>query len=1275
MSHFLHRLSYFSLPKEAFSGGHGVTTGEDRTWEDAYRNRWAHDKIVRSTHGVNCTGSCSWKIYVKGGIVTWETQQTDYPRTRWDMPNHEPRGCARGASYSWYLYSANRVKYPMVRGRLLERWRAALKVSKSPVDAWALIQNDPEARRDYQQVRGMGGFVRSTWDEVNQLIAAANVYTIKQHGADRVIGFSPIPAMSMVSYAAGSRYLSLIGGVCMSFYDWYCDLPPASPQVWGEQTDVPESADWYNSSFIIAWGSNVPQTRTPDAHFFTEVRYKGAKTVAVTPDYSEVAKLSDLWLHPKQGTDAALAMAMGHVALKEFYFPDGGKPRSSYFDDYARRYTDLPLLVMLKESTLPDGTVTMVPDRYLRASDFNGKMGQKSNPEWKTVAFDTSGNAVLPNGSIGFRWGEPGREDEGKWNLEAKDARSNSDVKLKLSVIEDGAQETQVVEVGFPYFGGNVTPHFSANVQNGDVNRAKVPAVRLRLGTEGDERYALVATVFDLQVAQYGIDRGLGSGAKTFDDNAAYTPAWQESITGVPRDQVITVARQFADNADKTHGKSMIIIGAAMNHWYHADMNYRGVINLLMMCGCIGQSGGGWAHYVGQEKLRPQTGWVPLAFATDWLRPPRQMNSTSFFYAHTDQWRYEKLGMGEIVSPTLSAADKKAFSGSMIDFNVRSERMGWLPSAPQLKTNPMQVVKDAQAAGMDAKDYVVQALKDGTLEMSCEDPDAPQNWPRNMFVWRSNLLGSSGKGHEYFCKHLLGTENGVQGKDLGKDDAKPAEVKWHKDAPQGKLDLLVTLDFRMSTTCLYSDIVLPTASWYEKNDLNTSDMHPFIHPLSAAVDPVWQSRSDWEIYKGFAKTFSEVCVGHLGVEKEVVLSPIMHDTPGEMAQAFEVKEWKKGHCDLIPGKTAPTITVVERDYPNTFKRFTALGPLLDKMGNGGKGIGWKTGIEVEQLGQLNGTTLEEGVSKGMPRIVSDIDACEVILQLAPETNGHVAVKAWEALGKQTGRDHTHLALHREDEKIRYRDIQAQPRKIISSPTWSGIESETVSYNAGYTNVHEYIPWRTLTGRQQFYQDHPWMIAFGEGFGSYRPPVDLKTTAEIHNIKPNGNKEIQLNFITPHQKWGIHSTYSDNLMMLTLNRGGTVIWLSEDDAKSAGIVDNDWVELFNINGAVAARAVVSQRVNPGMVMMYHSQEKIINTPGSEITGVRGGIHNSVTRIVLKPTHMIGGYAQLSYGFNYYGTIGTNRDEFVVVRKMNKVDWLDTPVADELIPKVQAEGEVA
>ena len=187
-----------------------------------------------------------------------------------------------------------------------------------------------------------------------------------------------------------------------------------------------------------------------------------------------------------------------------------------------------------------------------------------------------------------------------------------------------------------------------------------------------------------------------------------------------------------------------------------------------------------------------------------------------------------------------------------------------------------------------------------------------------------------------------------------------------------------------------------------------------------------------------------------------------------------------------------------------------------------------------------------------------------------------------------------------------------------------------------------------------------MRAFGETLVVYKPPIDLKTL-HVKGAKPNGNTEITLNFITPHQKWGIHSTYTDNLLMLTLNRGGPVVWVSETDARRAGIVDNDWVEVFNANGALTARAVVSQRIREGTMFMYHAQEKIVNTPGSEITGKRGGIHNSVTRAILKPTHMIGGYAQLAYGFNYYGTVGSNRDEFIVLRKMNKVDWLDTPAA--------------
>ncbi|WP_330447922.1 molybdopterin-dependent oxidoreductase (plasmid) [Paracoccus marcusii] len=152
----------------------------------------------------------------------------------------------------------------------------------TPVAAWAAIQGDPLLRASYTKTRGKGGFVRASWDEATEIIAAANAYTAKTYGPDRVFGFSPIPAMSMVSYAAGSRYLSLLGGTCMSFYDWYCDLPPASPQTWGTDRRA-GIGRLVQRGFPDAVGSNVPQTRTPDAHFYTEVRYRGTKSAVVSP--------------------------------------------------------------------------------------------------------------------------------------------------------------------------------------------------------------------------------------------------------------------------------------------------------------------------------------------------------------------------------------------------------------------------------------------------------------------------------------------------------------------------------------------------------------------------------------------------------------------------------------------------------------------------------------------------------------------------------------------------------------------------------------------------------------------------------------------------------------------------------------------------------------------------------------------------------------------------------------------------------------------------------
>ena len=257
-------------------------------------------------------------------------------------------------------------------------------------------------------------------------------------------------------------------------------------------------------------GANLNMTRTPDCHFISEVRHAGAKLTVFSPDFSQVAKYADWWIPAHPGQDTAFWMAVDHVILKESYVDR----RVPYFQEYTKQYTDLPFLVEIADRR---------PGKMLRANQV-AEYADTEHGDWKLLWWDrTSARARMPKGTIGYRWAE---EDKGKWNLELRDGKTGEELDPELT-FADRFEDT--VEVEFDDFstGGTIVRH-----------------VPVRYVETGRGRVA-VATVFDLTMAQFGVDQGLGGNvAGSYDDeDVPYTPAWQEHHTGIHRDTVIRFAR------------------------------------------------------------------------------------------------------------------------------------------------------------------------------------------------------------------------------------------------------------------------------------------------------------------------------------------------------------------------------------------------------------------------------------------------------------------------------------------------------------------------------------------------------------------------------------------------------------------------------------------------------------------------------------------------------------------------------------------------------------
>ncbi len=855
------------------------------------------------------------------------------------------------------------------------------------------------------------------------------------------------------------------------------------------------------------------------------------------------------------------------------------------------------------------------------------------------------GTVKDPGGTDADAFGEG---SEGKWNLTLEG------VSPRLSLYDDAESKnpaaTETATLSLPRFdlpGQAGAGQASTGPIGAGVLHRGVPVTRVN--------GHLVTTVYDIMLAQYGVARpGLpGTWPTGYDDaSEPYTPAWQEEQTGVSPNQVIRIAREFAHTAIGSGGRCQVIMGAGINHYFHSDDIYRTILALTTMCGTQGRNGGGWAHYVGQEKVRPITGWQQYAMALDWQRPARQMIATGLWYMLTSQWRYDTGTLDRFESPLASG---KMDGYTVPDSLVEATQRGWMPGYPQFDRSSLDLAAEASEAGLEPGAYVARELEAGRLHFAIEDPDAEPNYTKVLFNWRTNLLGSSAKGTEFFLRHMLGADNDVQAEELP-EGKRPKKIKW-REAVRGKLDLMVTADFRNTSTTLHSDVVMPAATWYEKNDISTTDMHPYIHTFNPAIQPPWDARTDFEWFGDLALACSAMGAQHLGKRTDILTVPLPHDTPDELSNPhgeFGPRE----RVGWVPGKTMPKIVPIERDYGRIYEKWSTVGPLPEKVGMATKRVNFDAGVagrEVRELGERSGT-LPTAIGP-RPAVDTAVKAANMIMALSGTTCGEVAVDGWENLEKKTGQHFTDLAEDERGKRIDYADIVSRPSSVITSPEWTGSEHGGRRYSAFVVNVERNKPFHTLSGRMHYYLDHQWLRDFGEQLPIYRPPLDfqhLYGEAAPGTVARDGSgqAEVAVRYLTVHNKWSIHSSYYDNQLILTLGRGGQAVWMSPADAEKVGVRDNDWVEIHNRNGVVSARAVVSQRIPEGTAYMHHAQERMVGTPLNESTGKRGGTHNSITRILLKPAHLIGGYGHMTYGFNYIGPTGNQRDEVAFIRRRSQ-----------------------
>ena len=566
------------------------------------------------------------------------------------------------------------------------------------------------------------------------------------------------------------------------------------------------------------------------------------------------------------------------------------------------------------------------------------------------------------------------------------------------------------------------------------------------------------------------------------------------------------------------------MLGAGTNHWFHSDQVYRAILQLVALCGCQGVNGGGWAHYVGQEKVRPISGLVD-ARVRPRLEPAAAAAGNDAVLVPRERPVPLPANPGGRV---LDAARQGVLDGMHVaDCNVLAARLGWMPSYPTFDRNPLELTREAASAGVDLAAYVVERLRDGVAPLRRRGPGRAGELPARPDALARQPARLLEQGPRVLSPPRARRRGRRRAKRGAAPDERPNEVVWREEAPTREVrpvhdDRLPheRVGALLGRRPARRDVVREARPLLDR----PASVRPLVQPGGAAA-------------VGGAHGLRHLRPGRravLGARRDapryatdLVAAPLLHDTPDELAQPFgEVRDWKRGECEPVPGKTMPKLVPVERDYTAVYRKWRASG--RSPRSSGRRRRESRSGRPARS----RSSALRTASSTDARALTRDVHMCEAILALSGVSNGRLAVEGFRGLEKRTGTRLADIAEEHADVRITFGDTQVQPRKVIASPEWSGMESRDRRYNPFTINVERDVPFRTLTGRQQLYVEHAWMLEYGEGLPIYRPPLNvLGVVGEQLSGDPT-RKELHLRWLSPHSKWSIHSEFQDNLHMLT-----------------------------------------------------------------------------------------------------------------------------------------------